>query len=218
MQTLPHWLVPVWNYGAALTGLVDWDAWAAIATAGATAAALWISGREERRAVATAKANDIRLLKAMLIVMENGYNATKKVQQDLRLPAYRVTGPALAKAAIADEKLSEVTNCLEGFSAAAMPSTTSVDLLMAARVSWRGIIAALQHISRQKVSAAEKLYPDMADPEWLSQVTDGPWDHANKVIEALADEILRRGGAVEFIEDISVQNRLAAAKGRATAS
>ena len=209
MQTLPNWFVPIWNACAAWTDLLDWDAWAAIATACATGAALWISGREERRTKAAAQAADIRLLKALLIVFLNGFDATQKTASDLRLPEHRLGGPTLAR--IASESSAEVSRCLDAFSPAAMPSTSAVDLLMSARVSWKSILEMLEHIGRLSTSPAERMYPGVAEPEWLSQLGSGPWDRGNQVIDAVADEIIRQGGVIEKWEDLSVRERLAQA-------
>lgn len=216
MAVLPSWLVPAWNYGAAWTSLFDWNALAALATVSAVGAALWISGREERRASQSAAAADIRLLKALLIVLVNGYDATRKTALNLRLPEYRLTGPGLAKAALHVSGTEEVTRCLETFSPESMPSTTSVDLLMSARVSWQGILDMLKHISTQKVAAHEKLYPDMGEPEWRGQLDDAPWDRVDQVLSAIADEIVRRGGGTASFEDTSVQARIAQAVARQT--
>lgn len=214
---LPTGLVPAWNYGAAWTSLFDWNALAALATVSAVGVALWISGREERRASQRAAAADIRLLKALLIVLVNGYDATRKTALDLRLPQYRLKGPSLARAALQTSGTEEVTRCLETFSPRSMPSTTSVDLLMSARVSWQGILDMLKHVSSQKVATHEKLYPDMSEPEWLGQLHDGPWERVDQVLDAIADEIVRRGGGAVSFEDTSVQSRLAKASARQTA-
>jgi hypothetical protein len=216
MQTIPNWLVPLWNGGAAWTDLFDSDAWAAIATAGATGAALWISGREERRAKAASRSADVRLLKALLLVFVNGFDATRKTAADLRLPEYRDGGPTLARIAV--ESSAEVSRCLDEFSPAAMPSTTAVDLLMSARVSWKSILEMLEHVGRLSTSTAERLFPDMSSPAWLAQLGDGPWDRANEVIDAIADEVIRRGGTIEDWEDSSVRSRLSDAMNRASNS
>lgn len=69
----------------------------------------------------------------------------------------------------------------------------------------------LKHVSAQKVATHEKLYSDMGEPEWLGELNDAPWERVDQVLNAIADEIVRRGGVTAPFEDTSVQARIAQA-------
>lgn len=191
-----------------LGSVADWVAGAA--TASAVVVALFTARRQGALALKVAEEdraarrleildNDIRVMKALLLVLANGYGAIRTLKS-----FDDETGGEEAKSAIVNFGLhvdKVATRLLDDVRIEQLPSTTAVDLLMAARSTW-------SLLADQVYAAQDAPYPAM----WLNTLD---LSHLDKILEALADEIIRRGGRVTGIEDQDVQNRLRRAAGRA---
>lgn len=193
-----------WSVGS----LADWLAGAATATA--VVVALFTAQRQGALALQVAEDDrterrreildaDIRVLKAMLLVLANGYTAIDRLKR-----FDDEAGGEAAKAAITvfEHRVDKVTaRLLDDVRIEQLPSTTAVDILMAARSTWL-------ELADEVCRAKEHLFPAMS-------LNTLDLAHLDKILEALADEIVRRGGGVTGVEDVEVQLRLGGAAARA---
>lgn len=140
-----------------------------------------IRSQEKADAVAAAAAEEVRVTRALLLVFMNGVAAART--QFKRMGKQDAHPGGIADAFLKTAAVTVVTRCLTELSVLQMPSSTSVDLLMSCRAQWAFIIDRMKAIK-----ARSPLIP------WDEEL--GDLKKAEQLIEALADEIVRRGGDV----------------------
>ncbi|MFJ6024567.1 hypothetical protein ACIQC9_08230 [Brevundimonas sp. NPDC092305] len=146
------------------------------------------------------RANSLRLLKAALIVVNSAHASMSKANADFAQLEQRRTEYALA--VLESPATTIITESLGQFRLDQLPTTTSVDLIMAARASWAGVVDRLMKASSDWVETF--MDEELVDVTRLDQAA-----------ERLADEIVRLGGRGDTFEDIGVQLRLGVAEARA---
>lgn len=183
-----------------------------LASALAAICALYIAENEARRArdVASAtrieaensKRNDeLRILKALLLVLLNGRDSVHSFLTDLQSDPADARGKAAAFLGSRIE--AHVSACLNDLSIHQMPSTTAIDILMAARARWADTIDRINSLS------------GVDWPRHLIPVVNANTAGLDVVLSALADEIVRRGGEPSANDDQGVNQQIRLALQRA---
>lgn len=176
----------------------------------AVAAALYIGAREGKLALDVAEADraerrqeardaEIRTLKALLLVFNNGVVAVHEASRQMQIAddPHRVAAAFKRRGAV-----QHVQRGLDDFRMHDMPGTTSVDLLMSCRQYWFGVATGIEDLCNGFEIGTARL-----DSHW-----------GDVIIDALADEIIRRGGGPTEWEDSGVIAHLRAAEARVRAA
>ena len=180
-----NWLQPWWNWWAGFTGLFEWDAIAALATAAAAIIALWVSTQTRRDQQADERRRSIHKVKALFVVGANGYVLVKTGLSDA---ADQGVAPELAAQRLRGGiHLEELRKSYSFFSPESFDTTASVDLLMSSRAMVENVISGLERMERQ-------------DPKGAAAVASA-LDQWDDLLLAIAREIRRLGGGIEDGDD-----------------
>ena len=188
--------------------VADWAS--GIATAFAAWLALHIANtaasraeklRQQERAdlAASQRENEVRVLRAMLTVFVNGTTAVRLSFDQMKRNGVDEAG--IAKAFLGSGTRQLVRTCLRELSIHQLPSSTSVDALMACRGEWDGLMARMAAIARR---------------DWLDRLDAADFDmpKVDLIVDAIADEIVLRGGRVSADQDQLINMQVAAAIAR----
>lgn len=183
MQIVPSWMVPWWNWWAAFTALLDWDAIAAMATAAALFWALWSAVSTRRSAVAEERLRSIRMMKALLTVCGSGI-AVVRISLD-EGKAFGQTPAQAAASALSVDSLNEVQRSLETLSPSDMHSTSAIDMLMSARSGANNLRRRLE---------------EQAAGGDVGGTVSGILAFWDRLLLGLAEEVLRLGGGHDPVD------------------
>lgn len=166
---------------------------------GALALRVALEDRAERRALDTE--NSVRLLKTALLIINQAISTMVRANKNFA----DYDREKYAKAVLDSPASRLVSESLDQIRLDQLPTTTSVDLVMAAKAAWIGIVEKLTLASTDWIETFGD--NELVDTRWIEQASD-----------RLADEIVRLGGKGDTYEDVGVQLSIGLAEARARAA